>query len=110
MAQWLKNNKDEIIQDLWYVIIDTDLSFCQDLIYSNIVELEEINKFSLDNFSEKTNDADREENLIHMPGIFCLLRKQIRNGIITADILKVLEKVCTNQELKEIMNSEGSSS
>jgi hypothetical protein len=106
LGKWLKKNQEDLLPNLWYVVIDTKLSFAQDLIYSKLVELEEINRSAFSPLDKETEDADRDDDLAHIPGVFCLLRKEIENGIITDLVLKILKAVCTNKELGEIMNAE----
>jgi hypothetical protein len=106
LCKWLKKNQKDLLPNLWYVVIDSELSFTQDLIYSKLVKLEEINKAGFSIYDKENNDPDRDDDLAHIPGTFCLLRKQISNGIVTDLLLKILEAVCTKKELGEIMNSE----
>lgn len=106
LREWLKRNERQLVPGLWTATVNADLSYRQDLIYSKLVTQAAINRAGVGEMDKETNDSDRDDDLSHIPGTFALLRKQIRNGIITSDILSALRKVATSNELKQIMDAE----
>jgi hypothetical protein len=88
---------------LWTITVSGTLGFEQDLIFSKIVTQRQINR-AAGCFDKEVNDGERDDDLSHVPGDFVLIRKEIENGIITDDVLKVIRAVATNQELAKIMD------
>lgn len=103
LGKFLKDNEKSLISGLWQIVVEGELPFRQDLVFSKDVKGSDINKAAHSEFSNKQGDIEREDKS-HIPSTFCLLRKEIVNGIITADILEVIRKVSSNKELKEWMN------
>ncbi|MEJ1929544.1 hypothetical protein WDZ92_04595 [Nostoc sp. NIES-2111] len=106
LRQWLTKNESYLVDNLWTVTVSGDLIFCQDLIYSKLVTQAQINKAGVGDWEKTTTDDSRDNDLAHIPGEFALIRNQIRNGIITTDILRVLRSVATNSELKQLLDLE----
>ena len=105
LRQWLKRNGSKLVDNLWTLTVEGDISFRQDLIYSKLVTQHQINRAAFGDDSKETNDDKRDDNISHIPGEFALIRKQIRNGIITSEILTTLKAVATNQELSELYDN-----
>nr|WKT08303.1 hypothetical protein [Mesostigma viride] len=102
-------SKNQLIDNMWFVTVNTTkpFSFQQDLVCSKDSTPTQINKSNAKNWENiSISDLDRDDELKHIPGHFLLLRKELRNGIITSDILNVLLKVANNQEMKEIFQLE----
>ncbi|RCJ24304.1 hypothetical protein A6770_28465 [Nostoc minutum NIES-26] len=106
LRQWLKRNENELVDNLWTVTVSGDLSFTQDLIYSKLVTQTQINRAGVGDWDKNTTDPDRDDDLSHIPGDFALIRKQILNGIITSDVLRVLRAVATDNEIKQLLDTE----
>jgi hypothetical protein len=103
LKQWLSKHETELVDNLWTVTVEGELSFCQDLIFSKIVTQDQINKAAWGDWDKESEDPDRDDDLAHIPGDFALIRKEIQNGIITSDILRALKAIATNVELGELM-------
>lgn len=103
LRTWLKNYESDLVDNLWTCTVSGKLSFRQDLIFSKIVTQKQINKGPED---KDFNDPNRDDDNPHIPGVFALIRSEIEHGIITSDILKALRAVCSNLELKEILDLE----
>ncbi len=103
LKQWLDRNKNDLVDNLWTITVEANLSFPQDLIYSKLVSQYDINRASFD-FNEKDIEDDvHDDDIAHIPADFGLIRKQIRRGIITSDILNAIRNVATNTEWGEFM-------
>ncbi len=50
----------------------------------------------------KPDDSRCNESDSHVPGMFILARKELRNTVITADIWETLKQVATSEELQEL--------
>jgi hypothetical protein len=101
LKDFLDDYSHEMIDNLWHVVVSGRLSFDQDLVYSKLISWKEI--VSRIKKHEAQGDED-EVGTSFVEGDFVLLRRQIKNGIITSDILEILKKVSTSKELKEWMN------
>jgi hypothetical protein len=92
---------------LWEAVVHTseDLSFQQDLIFSNPdITAKEIQskiiKKSFDDHGNEQSELDRT----HIDGGFCLLKRQIINGILTASSFEILKACSTNAEWSELLD------
>lgn len=106
LRKWLAKNEDNLIDNLWTATVNGDLTFAQDLIYSKLVTQYQINHAALGDWDKDYNDDHRDDDIAHIPGELALIRKQIRNGIITTDVLKTLKSVATNSEIKQLLDLE----
>ncbi|MEM8610705.1 MAG: hypothetical protein AAGF93_01710 [Cyanobacteria bacterium P01_H01_bin.105] len=97
LGQFRKKWKHKLLPGLWSLVVDTDenLDFDQTLIFSKPVD----NAKFYRKLREKVDEDDPEVDVN-----FCLLTRQIQNGIITHDILQVLKAVCNQREWKAFMN------
>lgn len=93
--------------NLWTAVVHTseDLSFEQDLVFSNpdITAAEirkKIIKKSYDNDGKEVQEIDRA----HIDGGFCLLKRQIINGLITSNSLEILKSIATDDEWSELLD------
>lgn len=85
--------------NLFKIIISGQLPFSQDLIQSKIPSEKGLVRRTTAFF-----ELEAGEQVI--PNEFLLLRREIINGTITYTTLELLEKVCTSQEYKTIMELE----
>ena len=102
LKEFLAIHEKELVDNLYTITISSKkLSFQQDFLYSKISDkkqlIEKIQKRikTKEFINEKKLDAD-----------FVLLRQQLCNTILTADLIKIIRKIATSKELKEIMESE----
>lgn len=94
--------------DMWQMIVHTsdDLSFQQDLIFSNpyITASQIKSKIIKQRYDDNENEAEDVLERTHIDGGFCLLNRQIINGIITTSSLEVLKAVSTGKEWSELLD------
>ena len=93
--------------NLWTAVVHTseDLSFEQDLVFSNpdttASEIRrKIIKKSYDDDGNEVQEIDRS----HIDGGFCLLKRQILNGILTSNSLEILKSIATDIEWSELLD------
>lgn len=98
LGQFIKKHAKSLESKLYKIVVSGKLSFEQDLINSKIPST----SFLLN----KSINISRENNIAAIDAPFPLLRMEIINATITADLYETLKKVCTTQELKEINNLE----
>jgi hypothetical protein len=84
-GRWLDENLERLEEGLWSCSVSGRLDFEQDLIHSKLCKAEDVKKAA----GEEGHD---------IPANFILPRKEVRNGIITSDLLKALRRVATNKE------------
>jgi hypothetical protein len=111
LGRWLKENEKQLIDGLWICIVSGKLGFDQDIIYSKLVNIEDIRKaVALQESGVRKGLRhgvyDTREEDSDIPSDLVLLRRQIVNGIITADVLRTLLQTATKQERKQILNLE----
>ena len=83
------------------VVVEGNLTFSQDLLYSKKTTGDKINKAIIKTSEDDIRDDDSDS---HIPGDFILARRGLRNAVITADLWEVLRKVAKPSELKELRN------
>lgn len=96
LKQFLEEKKDELVDNLYTITIEGKINFSQNLLYSKIVDAKKIKQKLLNNFGD---NEDQDVN-----GEFVILKEELKNTIITSDLLKTLRAVCSDQELKQIYN------
>ena len=98
LREFLKEYEDKLVPNLWKVTIETNelLNFEQDLIFSKDTKPTKIRQ------EKRENESERDDAKIE--GEFCLLRRELKNGIITSDILEIIKKVATNKETRELLD------
>jgi hypothetical protein len=111
LGEFLKRYESKLVPNLYKIVVSSpvgesgvgDLGFCQDLIFSKITCNNDIKRsfYAENKFSSSVN-YDQP----HLNAEFALLRREIVNGVITADVLEILRSVCTNQEYKSFMQLE----
>ena len=101
MGMWLHKWEGELVDNCWYAIIDTTdtpLTFSQNLMFSKYID-----RGDTPHFNEEAKDTDEfktDEGHIH--GTFCLLEREIKNGVLTSSNLSILKKCCSNLEWGEL--------
>ena len=98
LREFLKEYEDKLVPNLWKATIETNelLNFEQDLIFSKDTKTTKIRQ------EKRERESDRDD--ANIPGEFCLLRREIKKGIITTDILEIINKVATDKEKKELLD------
>jgi hypothetical protein len=81
LGHWLDTWEHELVPGLWMCVVSGPLVFEQDLIYSKLVKARSIGRLADDTSAE-----------------FVMLRKEIHNGVLTADVLQCLRSVATTSE------------
>jgi hypothetical protein len=115
LGEFLKvYRKDGLVDNLYQIIVKGKLKHQQDIVFSKVGITEASIKSDLSKavdavVDDEANELEtlgweREVDRAHIKGDFILLRQEIENGIITSDVLKVIEAAASNQELKEWMN------
>lgn len=95
LGKFLKSNGAKFEPGLWQIVVSGKLPFHQDLVFSKLTDQKKINR------SVHAEDGGRDDNdASHIDGDFCLLRKEIVNGVITSDILEAIKAVSSRVELK----------
>jgi hypothetical protein len=89
LGAWLGRHEGELVPGLWTCVVRGRLPFEQDLVYSKLVKARDIRKAVIED--DAGDDGD-------IPGNFVMLRQEIINGVITADVLQALRAVATNEE------------
>lgn len=96
---------NNLIDNLWFMRFNTikPLTFDQDLIFSKIFGEYEFSEIYEDLISDYDDDASSEENNgLKVPtGQFQLLRREIKNGILTSDIKEVIDNYWKPSERNE---------
>jgi hypothetical protein len=87
LGQFLRKWGEELVPGLWQVLVSGILPYGQDLLPSTIV-----------NPGVASPAEDEEDGCKEVNGRFALLRKEVRNGIITHDVLNTLRAVATEAE------------
>jgi len=104
LGQFLKKYENKFSKGLWQIVVKGELNFRQDLVFSKDVNGSDINRASISGFEREITSETEDPS--HIPGVFCLLKKEIVNGIITADILETIRKVSSNIELGQWLKLE----
>ena len=101
LGEFRKKHVNKLEDGLWQAVIEGELDFEQDLIYSKLGLTRENIKQSLRD-EEHSTDEEHIVDKTHIDGKFRLLRKQIVKGIITTHSLNILYKVASNAEKKSL--------
>jgi hypothetical protein len=94
-GNWYKQNKEQLVDGLWTATVSGELTFEQDLLVSKLVKPKDIGK--------ACRGGSKDDDTA-IPTDTVLLRRQIKNAIITSDLMEILLKTCSNQELKQFNN------
>ena len=93
LGRWLDRHGEELVDGLWTCTVSGALPFEQDLLVSCLVKVESIRRAA---------DPDGGD----IPHDMVLLRREVKNSIITSDLLKALRQVATNKEWAALMKLE----
>lgn len=106
LEKWLSENKNDLVDDLYQIVVEGTLSFNQDLIYSKLTTEKDIDKARSKGWEKEYQDDDsgHEADVQHIGGDFVLIRNEIENGVITGTVLKTLINVCSEKEWSQIKN------
>ncbi len=96
LGEWLDRHQSDLLSGLWMAVVDGPLGFEQDLVHSRLVRTGDIRRAALP-WEADEGDGDT-------PGDFVLLRREVRNGVVTHDVLEALRKVATNTEWSGLRN------
>lgn len=96
LGAWLDRYEADLVPGLWAAVVSGKLGFEQDIVFSKMATPADIKKAV-----GPTRDDDSDIN-----SDFAMLRTEIVNGVITADVLKVLKAVATNAEWSALRNLE----
>lgn len=107
LKQFLKEHENNLHDNLWTIIVSGNLTFDQDLIYSKLTTAEKIEKQfnkSLDKSLKgdsisRTSDSD-------LIGDHIILTQELKNSILTSDLLHAIKKIASSKEYAEILNTE----
>ena len=100
LKEFLHQYGDELVEGLYTIYISGELSHKQNLVFSKYgLSSDRIGSKVLGGYYDDTEVVES-----HLGGKFILTSKQIELGIITSDILEVIQKVCSNKEYKDWMN------
>ena len=100
LKSFLKKYRNELVDGLYVIYVSGFLNHKQDLVFSKY-------ELTSNNVGGKILQSHYEDNdgfEGRVGGQFLLTSKQIELGIITSEVLDVIEKVSSNKELKDWMN------
>eukprot|EP00607_Mallomonas_marina_P006348 CAMPEP_0182426788 /NCGR_PEP_ID=MMETSP1167-20130531/13305_1 /TAXON_ID=2988 /ORGANISM="Mallomonas Sp, Strain CCMP3275" /LENGTH=600 /DNA_ID=CAMNT_0024608473 /DNA_START=92 /DNA_END=1891 /DNA_ORIENTATION=- len=104
LETFLNTYEHELVPNLYTIVVSGKLSFPQNLLYSKIVNMKNaVNKLQTYLMKEPENE---DEEISEITGDFTVLTYELVNTVITSDILEILRKICTLNEIAEIMNLE----
>jgi hypothetical protein len=93
LGRWLRRHENDLVPGLWTCTVSGALPFEQDLLVSCLVKVDAIRRAS---------DPDGGD----VPRDMVLLRRELKNAIITSDLLEALRQVATNTEWAALMKLE----
>jgi hypothetical protein len=91
LGEWWDSNHEQLVDGLWTCTVSGYLSFEQDLLHSKLVK-------RLDLHRAADPHAD-----IAIPSHFPLLRHEVQNAVVTADIFRAMLAAATTSEKAEIL-------
>jgi hypothetical protein len=94
LGQWFSRHEADLVDGCWQCVVNGRLSFGQDLVPSKLSTSASIRK--------ALYRPDRNEDVRKLQAEFPLLRRQVKNGVITSDVLSALRKVATDKEWCEL--------
>ena len=99
LRQFLNKNEKEFVPYGFQIFISGRLSFDQDLLLSMDINKEKMKRL----FNAETEDlAKKVEDSINL----FLARNELYHTVITWELLEVLRKVCSSQEMSELLDCE----
>lgn len=91
LGQFLKKHSNQLTARMYVIVVSGELNHSQNLVPSKVIETFDI--------SEKYNPDNPK-----IPADFRLYSNEVINGVITSDVLEVLETCCTNNEWSSWMS------
>ena len=105
LEEWFKHTKvlDGTNRN-WMVVVQGNLSFSQDLLFSKVTTQSKINKAIVKAVEDdiRSSENRNQNDDAHIEGKFILARRELKNAVITSDIWETILKVASTQELKEL--------
>jgi hypothetical protein len=93
LGRWLRRHENDLVPGLWTCAVSGRLPFEQDLLVSCLVKVESIRRAS---------DPDGGD----IPHDMVLLRRELKNAVVTSDLLEALRRAATNAEWAALMKLE----
>lgn len=95
LKKFLRNRKNDLVENGFVIYVSGNLSkTSQDLIYSTLLTKRGLTRL-------KHSDLFTSDKWFEEDNLVTLLRKEIKYGIVTSDILEVIERVASSTEKKE---------
>ena len=105
LGGFLDKFQSRMKDNLWTITVSRRLSFEQDLIYSKLTDPPKMGRSYcralLQSYTEG-GDADKK----HFDSDLVLLRRELKNSVITSHILKLMKAVSSCNELNELSNTQ----
>jgi hypothetical protein len=108
LREFLEANKNELLPNLYQIVVCGKLDFEQDLVYSklNVTTASIHRDLGKPEGEDWDLGSEIEVEAEHIKGDFALLRKEIVNGIITHEVLETIKQISNNQEMNDWYNLE----
>jgi len=103
LKKWLDDTSGQRVPGLWTVTVSGKLSFSQDLLFSKLTKLEDIQRCAARGFNDDLDADEEKDNPSHIPGEFTLSRTHLVNAIITDDLWKALVSIATPNEMGDLL-------
>jgi DNA polymerase family B len=101
---FLSLNEKYLIDNLYKITVSGKFTFEQDLVYSKVVGAKSVSNAVMKR--KKSFETGGYSDKAHLQAEMVLLRGEIQLGVITSDVLELIRKVSSAQELSEWMNLE----
>lgn len=101
LSQFLRENEHKLVPTLYTITVSGELSFDQDFLFSKLSSEKAIQR---NYYKADSKWGTWSSDQAHLAADFVLLRREIKNGVITSDVLEFLRAVCTSNELQEFLN------
>jgi hypothetical protein len=95
-------HRGELVDNLWAVTVSGELPFSQDLIFSKRSTIAKINQAANSEPEDDSHDSKEGDGVAKLPGDFALTRREIQNGIVTCEILEVMDSVASKAEKQHL--------
>ena len=104
LKQWFEHSKVlEGTNRNWMVVVEGELNFEQDLLFSKVTTQNKINKVIIKAVEDDVRSSEnRNQDDAHIEGKFILARRELKNAVVTSDIWETILKVASTNELKEL--------
>lgn len=102
LGKFLAVYEKELVANQYKITVSGKLSFRQDLVFSKLTTQSRLRDSG--STDRKFSGVPNLSDVSHLDADFVLLRKEIRNGVLTSDILETLRAVCSSREFGEILS------